>query len=172
MPRFEPADLAALFQAACARGLSTVLDVVVPAGASVPVALLEPVLPHTCFFLPNEDEARVMTGCADPRAQAEKLGSLAAGCSIVITRGSLGCSAWRAGEWLEIPAFHVESVDESGAGDAFAAGLIAGILQDWPLDRMLRFAAAVGASCTRALGCTEGVFTMDEALDFLEAGCL
>jgi 5-dehydro-2-deoxygluconokinase len=62
-------------------------------------------------------------------------------------------------------------VDESGAGDAFAAGLIAGVLEGWPLERTLRFAAAVGASCTRALGCTDGVFSMEEALAFLENSC-
>jgi len=171
MSRFDPPDLADLFRCARDRGLATVLDVVVPAGSNVPSGSLEPVLPHTCFFLPNEDEARVMTGCPEPRAQAEKLASFAPGCAIVITRGSRGCAAWQAGEWIETPAFRVESVDESGAGDAFAAGLIAGILEGWPLARALRFAAAVGASCTRALGCTEGVFTMEEALDFLEAGC-
>jgi len=58
-------------------------------------------------------------------------------------------------------------VDESGAGDAFAAGFISGLLEKWPLEKTLRFASAVGASCTRALGCTEGVFRFEEALAFI-----
>jgi sugar/nucleoside kinase (ribokinase family) len=61
----------------------------------------------------------------------------------------------------------MESVDESGAGDAFAAGFITGLLENWSLDRTLRFASAVGASCTRALGCTEGVFHFDEAQSYV-----
>ena len=75
------------------------------------------------------------------------------------------------GEWIETPAYRVESIDESGAGDAFASGLITGILQQWPLPKILRFAGAVGASCTRALGCTEGVFTFEEAVQFLGDPC-
>ena len=87
MPRFAPADLADLFREARERGMVTVLDVVVPAGAQVPAAAIEPVLPYTSFFLPNEDEARVMTGCPDARAQAERLGASTPDCVIVVTRG-------------------------------------------------------------------------------------
>ena len=54
-------------------------------------------------------------------------------------------------------------MDESGAGDAFAAGFITGLLEEWPLDYILCFASAVGASCTRALGCHDGVSCFDEA---------
>jgi len=61
----------------------------------------------------------------------------------------------------------MESVDESGAGDPFAAGFITGLLENWSLDHTLRFASAVGASCTRALGCTEGVFHFDEAESYI-----
>ena len=69
---------------------------------------------------------------------------------------------------LRAPGFRVESIDESGAGDAFAAGFITGLLENWPLERIIRFASAIGASCTRALGCIEGVFHREEALAFLE----
>ena len=52
-------------------------------------------------------------------------------------------------------------------GDALAAGFISGLLEDWPLEQTIRFASAVGASCTRRLGCTAGVFGREEALVFL-----
>ncbi len=168
MPRFDPADLAALFGHAGRRNVTTVLDVVVPAGAAVSMSAIQPVLPHTAFFLPNEDEARRLTGCADVHGQAEALARLNEDCCIVITRGVRGCCARRGAEWLEVPAYPVESIDESGAGDAFAAGLIVGILEGWPLERILRFASAVGASCTRSLGCTDGVFAFEEAVRFVE----
>ena len=71
------------------------------------------------------------------------------------------------GKGLRAPAYSVSCVDESGAGDAFAAGFISGLLEKWPLEKTLRFASAVGASCTRALGCTEGVFRFEEALAFI-----
>ena len=66
------------------------------------------------------------------------------------------------------PPFRMDTVDQSGAGDAFTAGLIAGLLENWDLERTLSFAAAVGASSTRALGCFAGVFTFEQAIRFLE----
>ena len=62
----------------------------------------------------------------------------------------------------------LEVIDPSGAGDAFDAGFIWGMLQGWDLRRTLEFAAAIGASACLKLGCTPGVFTMDEATAFLE----
>ena len=171
MPKFSPADLADLFHYARQRKLITVLDIIVPAGATVSLSEVEDVLPHTDYFLPNDDEARRLTGCEDVRGQAETLSRLKPECCVVITRGVRGCTAkWRS-EWIETPAYPVESVDESGAGDAFTAGLITGILEGWPLNRILGFASVVGASCTRALGCTDGVFSFEQAVEVLERQC-
>jgi len=171
MPKFNPVDLADLFHYARQRQLITLLDVIVPAGATVSLSEVEDVLPHADYFLPNDDEARRLTGCEDVRGQAETLSRLNPECCVVITRGVRGCTAkWRS-EWIETPAYPVESVDESGAGDAFTAGLITGILEGWPLNRILGFASVVGASCTRALGCTDGVFSFEQAVEVLERQC-
>jgi sugar/nucleoside kinase (ribokinase family) len=48
-------------------------------------------------------------------------------------------------------------VDETGAGDCFAAGLIAGLLCGYPLERAARVAAACGALAVTALGATNGI---------------
>jgi sugar/nucleoside kinase (ribokinase family) len=87
---------------------------------------------------------------------------------VVVTLGPGGSLAIKGEQILETPAFDMASIDESGAGDAFAAGLIVGILEAWPLEFTLRFAAAVGASCTRAVGCSTGVFNFQEAIDYLK----
>ena len=50
------------------------------------------------------------------------------------------------------------------AGDAFVAGLLYGTLAGWPLDRSARFANAVGALATTAVGAVEGVPGLAEAL--------
>ncbi len=46
-------------------------------------------------------------------------------------------------EVLRASAFEVDSIDESGAGDAFTAGFITGMLENWPLEEALCFASAV-----------------------------
>jgi len=167
MPRFGSDDLARLFLEAKKRSLTTVLDVVIPGGSSVSMEQIKPVLAYTDVFLPNDDEARALTGQVDPIGQADYLVRLNPDCTVVITLGSRGALARQGAEVIQAKTFEMESVDESGAGDAFAAGFITGLLENWPLDHTLRFASSVGASCTRALGCTEGVFRFDEAQSYI-----
>ncbi|HZT32295.1 MAG TPA: sugar kinase [Bryobacteraceae bacterium] len=168
MPGFRPADLAALFEQARRKRLVTVLDVVIPAGFPTPMDWLAPVLPFTDYFLPNEDEARALTGLEDPHEQAKSLWRYNPGGTVVITRGERGSLTKCGTVVVDTPAFPVEAVDESGAGDAFSAGLITGVLEQWPLQEVLLFASAAGASCTRALGCIDGVFTFEQTVAFLE----
>ena len=168
MPAFAPEQLGCLFREAHRREVITVLDVVMPAGVPFGMEHVAGALPFTDYFLPNEDEAQRLTGCPDARGQAECLSRLNPGCAVAITRGQHGSLTKRGGRLIETLPFRMDTVDESGAGDAFAAGLIAGALENWELERTLSFASAVGASCTRALGCSAGVFTFDEAMAFLD----
>jgi sugar/nucleoside kinase (ribokinase family) len=73
------------------------------------------------------------------------------------------------GQANHLPAFQVDVVDATGAGDAFAAGFIAGVWQGWPLEQTARFANAVGALCVTGLGATGGVRSLPETLTFLES---
>jgi sugar/nucleoside kinase (ribokinase family) len=167
MPRFQTIDLVQLFRAAKARSLRTILDVVVPAGSLVSLEQVGPVLTYTDAFLPNDDEAARLTGQSDPARQAESLAIFNQECAIIITQGKQGALARRNTEVIQADRFKVKSVDDSGAGDAFAAGLIYGLLEEWSLEKILGFASAIGASSTRALGCIDGVFHVDEANAFV-----
>jgi sugar/nucleoside kinase (ribokinase family) len=144
-----------------------VLDVVIPAGTNDVADNILPALPWVDYFLPNQDEAQVITARADPEEQARCLAEQAPSGTFVITCGEDGSIAWHRGQILRIAPFEVHSMDESGAGDAFAAGFITGLLENWSIPEALRLASAAGASCTRALGCIEGVFRFDEAVAFL-----
>ncbi len=167
MPAFRPQHLVDLFRKAKLRRLITVLDVVIPAGSSSPIEDIRQALLYTDLFLPNDDEARALTGRSDPLEQAEILARFNPDGPIVITQGSGGALARRRSEILRAGAFKVDSIDQSGSGDAFDAGFLVGMLEGWSLEDSLRFASAVGASCTRALGCHEGVFPLQEALAFM-----
>jgi sugar/nucleoside kinase (ribokinase family) len=166
-PSFSPEQLTKLFWEAKRRGLATVLDVVMPAEGSFRIEDIAPVLPYTDYFLPNEDEGARLTGYADELAQAECLSAFNPGCTVVITRGPRGSLAVTGKRVINTPAFPIEAVEESGAGDAFTAGLIKGILKKWELEDALYLASAVGASCTRSLGCFAGIFSFGEAVAFL-----
>jgi sugar/nucleoside kinase (ribokinase family) len=167
LPNLAQDDLAALFQLARSHNVCTALDVVVPADtASVSLRDLERVLPFVDVFLPNDEEARYLTGEEEPRRQAEAF--LRAGCAtVVITKGGRGALLMDQTHVVEAPAFDVNLVDSSGAGDAFAGGFIAGMLMGLDQAETLRFASAVGASCCMRLGCTTGIFTREQAEAFL-----
>ncbi len=64
---------------------------------------------------------------------------------VCVTCGERGCSILRNGQLTQVPGFHVEIADTVGAGDAFAAGLVHGLSQGWEVQRIGRFANAVGA---------------------------
>jgi sugar/nucleoside kinase (ribokinase family) len=168
MPSFTVNQLTDLFRRAKASGRTTVLDVAIPAGAESGLEHVAPALAYTDYFLPNNEEAAQLTGYTDERFQAKCFGEVNSECVVVITRGSAGSLVLHGGQFMDLPPFPMDSVDESGAGDAFAAGLIAAVREEWDLERALRFAAAVGASCTRAMGCAAGIFTFDEATAFLQ----
>ncbi len=50
------------------------------------------------------------------------------------------------------PAFPIEVIDITGAGDAFRAGIVHGTLRGWSLPETVRFASAVAALNCTALG--------------------
>jgi sugar/nucleoside kinase (ribokinase family) len=117
-------------------------------------------------FLPNTDEAELLTGTSDPRQQAQRLHEAGAA-TVVITCGSSGTYVVGRDERLFAPAHQMPFVGGTGAGDAFSAGYIAGLLDSGDTRRCLAWGSALGASCVRSISATESVFTRDEALEFM-----
>jgi fructokinase len=71
---------------------------------------------------------------------------------VVITRGERGGTVLYDGRRFDYPAFRVRTVDSTGAGDAFVAGLLFGLLRQMTAGEAVRFAAACGALATRSRG--------------------
>jgi sugar/nucleoside kinase (ribokinase family) len=108
-----------------------------------------------------------ITGERDPERALGKLRRLNEGL-LVMTRGDQGAVALEGETFHVAPAFEVEAIDATGAGDVFRAGFIYGLLQKWPVPDMLRFAnAAAALSCTR-LGAIPSVPRLAEVQALLE----
>jgi sugar/nucleoside kinase (ribokinase family) len=144
-----------------------VLDVAVPSvHPGLSLAAVSELLPLADYFVPNDDEARALTGEDEPARQARAF--LDAGArTVVIKLGARGVHVRTRDGAFEIPAPPVEVVEPSGAGDAFAAGLIVGILEGWTLERSIRFASVAGGSACTALGCWAGVFSRQAADEYV-----
>ncbi len=113
-------------------------------------------------------EAVIKTiGSKTPEEALEKLLSFGPE-TAVITLGSEGCIALTADGLNRKPAFPVEVVDTTAAGDTFHAGFAYGLLQGWELDKILDFASALGALVCRGLGGRQTLPSLDETLQFLK----
>ena len=78
---------------------------------------------------------------------------------IFLTLGNRGSIAIRATSVTSAPSFEVEVVDTTGAGDAFAAGCIWGLLDGCSDDEILARGNAVGGLCCTAFGARAGLPT-------------
>lgn len=165
MPGLDQLELAELFRHARKHGVTTVLDVVLP-GAGDHMRQLEKLLPETDVFLPNNDEAELITGLTDPRQQARRLHEAGA-TTVVITCGARGTVLVSKGLRLHADCYPVTFVGGTGAGDAFDAGYIAGLLSGGDPRTCLTWGSALGASCVRSIGATDSVFTRVEAEAFM-----
>jgi sugar/nucleoside kinase (ribokinase family) len=168
LPALRQEELAELLRRARRSGTQVVLDVVAPAGQSLSSDDVSGLLPQVDYFVPNDDEAAALTGERDPRRQVERLSELGAG-TVIVTMGDRGVVAGSDDGLIELPAPRVDMVEPSGAGDAFAAGLVYGLLDHWALPRSLEFASMMGASACTRLGCTAGLPTRAEADAYLES---
>ena len=165
LPHLEAHELAERFQRARAAGTITLLDVATP-GPGAYLDQLKVVLPQTDIFVPNTDEAQLILGETDPVRQARIFHDLGAR-RVVVTCGERGVVSVSDSLQVKLAAYSVPYVDGSGGGDAFNAGYIVGLLENRPEIECLKLASAVGASCVRAVGTTEGVFTRAEAEQFV-----
>ncbi|MEV6335811.1 sugar kinase [Nocardia vinacea] len=90
------------------------------------------------------DEAAILVPAATPAVMAESLAALGPS-QVVIKLGSEGALALHNGQLIRQPAVGIRSVDPVGAGDAFVAGYLAGVLDDGSVRHSLRLAATCGA---------------------------
>jgi len=162
----EGRGIALVLQEAKRRDITTVLDTVMnPRSAGWEG--LAPALPHLDWAIPSYEEAAALTGEADPLSQARRLHDAGAA-NVAIKMAAQGCLIAPAlAEAFTIPALPVTAIDALGAGDAWAAGFLTGLLHEWPLEQTARFANAVGACCVQALGATTGVRSLEETLALL-----
>jgi sugar/nucleoside kinase (ribokinase family) len=87
----------------------------------------------------------------------------------LITRGSEGCHVVTESERVRVPAFGVEVIDPTGAGDAFVAGVAWGMAKRWPWPEVGRFANAIGALACCSLGAQASLPTLAEVESLLAA---
>jgi ribokinase len=145
----DGAPLAGLFERSRARGLFTSLDVVHDSTGAWHRAV--PALKYTDLFIPSLVEMHGLVGVDDPAAGAAALRELGVRFAIV-TDGPRG--AWVNDDDFvgHIPAFIVDTIDTTGAGDAFTAALTVALVSGMDPQTALDHACIVGALATTKMG--------------------
>ncbi|MBN2132489.1 MAG: ribokinase [Sedimentisphaerales bacterium] len=131
-------------------GVTTLLD---PAPARpLPAEAYE----NTDLILPNETEVEILTGIrVDTMERAIQAGNVLCERGVrtaIVKLGSRGSVLVDRHGARHYPAPQVESVDATGAGDAFAGGLMVAISEGKPLDEAIRFASCVAAFSVTQVG--------------------
>jgi len=125
------------------------------------------ILEQTDLFLPSGDELLLFAHSTDEEAALAEL--LQRGVrAIALKKGGAGSRYVTCDSAVAIPAFSVEEVDPTGAGDCFSATFVAGWLQGLPAEACLRQANAAGALAVTKRGPMEGASTAAEIARFLQ----
>lgn len=167
---------AAVLDQARQAGLKTNLELVSGPPAEIR-RLAMPCLPHLDTLIINDYEATAMTGhvvVQDGRVsktEAIKAARLLLGQGVrelVVVHYPEGCVAMsRDGQSLMQPSLQVprESIKgANGAGDAFAAGVLYGLHEEWPLQDVLVLGHCAAASALRSVSATGSVGTASQCL--------
>jgi sugar/nucleoside kinase (ribokinase family) len=145
-----------------APGTQIALDTVNPPAEP---RLLEPILPYVDIFCPSRTEAAVLTGQNDPaRMVAEFRKHMRNEAIIGIKLDAEGCYVDGGRGGRHIPAYPIEVVDTTGAGDTWFGALLAGLRRGMGVDDAGRLANRAAADCCTALGASAGVRSYEQTL--------
>jgi len=127
---------------------------------------VESLIPYVDYLIASRDIPARLTGESDFRkslpAVRDRFGCRVTGATL----GQEGAIAWDGAKFHYAAAYRVDTVDTTGAGDIFHAGLIYGLLQSWPLQRQLDLACAAAALNCTGLGARGGIASI-EAIEHL-----
>lgn len=116
--------------------------------------LVGPAIARANVILPSSGEAAMLTGAADDEAGCRLWAGQ--GKLVFLKQGAAGCRIFYGQHDFCVPAFRVDEVDPTGAGDSFSAGVTVALLEGLDLPAAGRFANATGALAVTARGPMEG----------------
>ena len=155
-PLLDGKTLVKIFKAAKEEGMIITADMIMPRLGETLEDIRE-ALSYVDYFFPNFDEACLMTN----ETEEEKVADVLYGCgvkNVIMKIGKRGCYIRNAEGSMIVPACKgITAIDTIGAGDNFASGFIAGILQGKDIRE-----CGIYANCTAAIsvqygGATAGV---------------
>ncbi|MBQ7637792.1 MAG: ribokinase [Clostridia bacterium] len=122
---------------------------------------------HADIIILNEFEGQSITGETEVKKVLTALYALNKG-EIILTLGSKGATYYNGGREISVPAFKVDAIDTTGAGDTFTGYCLYALLSGKSPEYALRFGAAASALEVTRPGAAETIPDKEEVLEFLE----
>lgn len=167
MDRMDQGRSAEVMAAAKAAGCITTLDVF--ASTAEDLEKIRPLLAHTDYFMPSEEEAMALSGLAGFEDIARFLLDQGTG-AVILTLGAQGAMYRdREGGRIDIPAYQVDVVCTCGCGDCFNGGFATGLLLGHDLEGCIRLGQASSAQNATGLGSQAGVVSLETTMKFMES---
>lgn len=158
-------DLANILQKAKTRKVIISLDTCWD-GTDQWTKILAPCLPYVDIFETNIEEAKLYAGKPTLEEALEYFSSFKP--QVIVAKMGAEGAYVKSEEFTGIiPIFHVDAVDATGAGDAFDAGFLVGLINGWSVEQAAVFGSAVGAKCVTAFGASTGVVSYEETLEMI-----
>jgi 2-dehydro-3-deoxygluconokinase len=122
------------------------------------------IIPQVNVLLPGVEEGEILLGLSDPEKIIKGFYEMMdPGSLIVLKIGAEGALYYQGDQIEHVEPYCVDNiVDLIGAGDAFAAGLITGLLRELPIREAVELANLVGALCITVKGDIEGLPTWEQ----------
>jgi sugar/nucleoside kinase (ribokinase family) len=168
MPSFDGAACSRVLEHAKSLGLLTSLDTAGSPTAQWP-ELLRPCLKHLDYFVPSFQEALHCVPShieKTPPAVARYFSDEGVGV-VALKMGEAGSFIRHKNNEWQLPSFLVNAIDATGAGDAFAAGFLAGIINGLDVEEAGKLGNAVGACCVTGVGTIAGIRSLEDTLAFM-----
>jgi sulfofructose kinase len=156
----QPALSAQLIKQAKRLGITTILD----AGSLKPGT--RQFMTEVDYLAASEKFARQLTQQDNPELALQQMSSLAP--NVIITLGERGLIWAQGNNTGSLSAFIVNTIDSTGAGDAFHGGLAAAFAMQKSWNDALVFASAVAALCCTKVGARPGMPSYTEVAEFLK----
>jgi sugar/nucleoside kinase (ribokinase family) len=163
-PCFSIEKTEQLFSRIKAAGKTLVSDVTRPKNGET-FDDLKFLFPYMDIFVPNDEEIFLLTGEKDPYKNVQML--VDAGVKTAVVKiGKDGCLIGTRDGILHVPAVAgVKCVDTTGAGDSFAAGLIAGLAEGRSIVDCARLGCAAASCSIEQVGATDGVRSLEQVME-------
>jgi sugar/nucleoside kinase (ribokinase family) len=162
---FDRKALVPVLRKAKAVGATTIADMVMDERTYGLDGLSE-AWPYLDYAVPSMLEGELFTGSNRAEGIAAEFRTRGVK-DVIVKQGLDGATAFIGNETFHHPAFKVQAVDTTGAGDSFVGGFVHALMEGFPPDQALHFASACAALSIQEVGAGAGLKSLEQVQEFL-----